>query len=72
MNCLHKYQIVQETNDGLVQVCEYCKRRIVFRKNKIGQIDNERYKKEHQRDLAQKGDKNYSRIYGNGKAKKEL
>jgi hypothetical protein len=63
----HKYQTVSENNDGLVEVCRECKKRLVTKKDPNGRIDNPSYLKEHIRDTAQPTGstaKIFQRFYG--------
>ena len=65
MKCeLHNYQTIRDCSEVKIDVCKQCKKRTVFRKDKQGRIDNEHYRKEHQRDFLQRTDKLYNKYYG--------
>lgn len=70
MTHYHKYSRISETKDGVVEICEECKHRLVTKKDKNGRIDNETYRKEHIGDFAQPGgstDHIFKAVYGKPK-----
>ena len=61
---MHKYNIIKEDSDGILEVCERCKKRLVTKKGKNEVIDNVKYGKEHRRDILQVYDKEFEQEYG--------
>jgi len=57
------WTVSRETPEAIVEVCEYCGRREVYKK-RDGRIDNARYFENHQRDFAQPGSRAFEEIYG--------
>ncbi len=66
----HNYKTLASTAEAKVDVCSQCKKKVVFRKDRMGRIDNEAYRKEHAKDFLQRWDKNFNRFYGNSACKK--
>lgn len=64
----HNYKVINDTQEGKVEVCIECKHRLSTRKDvKTGRIDNKKYLKEHIRDTAQpfgKTGKLFRKFYG--------
>lgn len=62
------YRQVNDNQDGRVEICKICKKKLVTKKDsKTGRIDNRKYLKEHQRDTAQpvgRTGKIFARYYG--------
>ena len=45
------YKKVNENNDGILEICQICKKRLVTKKDpKTGRIDNKRYIEAHIKD----------------------
>jgi hypothetical protein len=66
-SCIHDYQIITDSEHGLVEKCKLCRKRLVTRKGNKGRIDNKKYREEHRRDFLQpsgktKGD--FAKTYG--------
>jgi len=56
MEHTHNYRIINDNNDGRLEICVECKKKLITKKDKkTGRIDNKKYLKEHARDLAQPG-----------------
>lgn len=73
MSCLHDYVVVNKNDDGQVERCKLCRKRLVTKVDKYGRMDNKKYLEEHIRDFCQpKGRtaKIYEQVYGNSKTKK--
>lgn len=75
MNHLHRYIVIRETNDGILEHCEACKKRLVTKKDRRGRIDNKAYLKEHERDFMQPSNPRFEYEwgkpnYGNNKTEK--
>jgi predicted Rdx family selenoprotein len=49
----HDFQIINEDNDGILEICVECKKKVLNRKDKNGRVNNKKYLKEHIRDTAQ-------------------
>jgi len=68
---LHNCKTILNTKEVIIDICTECKKKFIYRKCRhSGRIDNERYKKDHKRDLIQRGDKLWNKYYGNDKTKK--
>lgn len=66
----HQYQRVSENNDGIVEVCRTCKKKLITKKGKDGRIDNTTYAREHVVDFSQPTgatSKIFKRFYPNAK-----
>jgi len=66
MEHLHKYKVLDEGKSGILEVCTRsgCGKRLVTPKSPLGNIDNEIYRKEHQRDFLQPNDPRFEIEYG--------
>ena len=64
MTHLHKYRIVEEYPDALLEICTECGHRLVTRIPKEGKFDNKRYRESHRRDFLQPSDKEFKKYYG--------
>ena len=53
MSHLHDYKIVQETKNGIIEVCRQCKHKLKTKKGFNEKINNKKYLKEHRRDFLQ-------------------
>lgn len=65
--CLHDYQFILESPNGIVEKCKLCKKRLVTNKGIRGKIDNKKYLKEHRRDFLQptgRTAKDFKSVYG--------
>lgn len=64
----HNYKLIQENNDGRLEICIECKKRLSTKKDpKTGRIDNKKYSKEHARDILQPFGRNgklFRKYYG--------
>jgi len=70
MTHYHRYSTVSENQDGVVEVCTECKKRLVTKKGRDGRIDNRKYLKEHVADTAQPTgatEKVFAQLYGKPK-----
>lgn len=63
MKHLCKFKTVIKTNECVVDICEICKRKEYYPKNKKGQIDNIKYNKDHERDLLQPNNPKFKQYY---------
>jgi len=67
---LHNCKTLLDTSEIVIDYCIECKKRLIYRKcRRTGRIDNQKYKRDHKRDLLQWYDKEYERYYGNSKTK---
>lgn len=71
MKCLnneHQYDLIHDSVEAVVEVCNKCKKKLVSRKDKkTERIDNKRYLKEHVVDFAQPNGRTrkiYEKHYG--------
>lgn len=66
--CDHKYQLIRETGEAIIEVCSRCKKKLITKKcRKTGRIDNKKYLKEHAVEFAQprgRTSKLYEKHYG--------
>ena len=63
----HNYKIINDNNDGRLEICVECKKRLITKKGKGGRVDNRKYLKEHLRETAQptgKTSKVFNKYYG--------
>lgn len=71
MNHTHNWKKVNETNEGILEICIECKKRLSTKKDpQTGRIDNRKYAKEHSRDIAQpfgRTSKIFKKYYGEAK-----
>ena len=75
MTCLHAYNFIHQTKDGVLEVCKICKRRLTTRFDSKGRSDNRKYLAEHERDFAQpvgRTSKTFLKVYGDKKLKEEI
>lgn len=61
----HNYIVYIDTPEVKIDICQWCNKKLITRKDKMGRVDNQIYLKEHKKDFLQRGDKNFSRFYGN-------
>lgn len=69
MEHLHKYKIVGQNDEAVVEVCSECKKKLVTKKYE-GKIDNKTYLQEHRRDVLQPTgvtSKLFQKYYGKAK-----
>lgn len=68
MQHTHNYRVINQNEDGLLEICRECKHRLITKKDPhTGRIDNKKYIKEHVRDTAQphgKTSKIFKKYYG--------
>lgn len=64
MEHLHRYKKIRETDNGIVEICSRCKKRLITNKGHNGAIDNKKYLKEHKRDFLQPKDKRFKKEWG--------
>lgn len=63
VNKLCSYKKIRDEHDVLIEVCEFCNRKVRY--NKIdGRIDFKQYGRDHIRDLLQRGTRLFEEIYG--------
>lgn len=65
---VHDYQIINDNNDGTLEICKECRKRLITTKGRDGRINNSKYLTEHERDTAQPIGRTaslFKRIYGN-------
>ena len=61
---LHRYQRIFETGEVIKEYCDICKKVLITRKSRSGNIDSEKWAKEHEVDYIQKNDKRFKKYYG--------
>jgi len=65
--CLHNYEKISETNDGIRERCTFCRKKIVVKRGIDGSINTRFYRKEHLRDLLQPHGRTagqFEKVYG--------
>ena len=60
---LHNPITILDTAEVKIDICTECKKKLIYRKDKIGRIDNERYIKDHMRNYLQQGDPLYLKYH---------
>lgn len=50
---LHRWTESQEFHDAYVEICEQCSKRMIWRKDEFGRMDNRKYSRAHIRSFAQ-------------------
>lgn len=64
----HDWRKINENSDGILEVCQVCKKRLITKKEpKTQRIDNKKYVREHRKDLAQpngRTSKIFNKYYG--------
>lgn len=66
MKHLHNCQTIRDDNEVVIDICKECKAKLIYRKCRHSErIDNDQYRKDHQRDFLQRGDKLWNKYYGN-------
>lgn len=64
---LHNYETIAQGEDGIVDRCLTCHKRLVTRIGKDGKINNRKYLREHKRDFLQSYHQEYDKTYKNNK-----
>lgn len=60
---LHNLKCILNTAEVKIDICTECKAKKIYRKDPQERIDNEKYRKDHQRQYLQPKDKLYTKYY---------